>query len=388
MSANSIGKNLVLSSFGESHGPYIGAVLDGFPAGFTLDLTAIQGQMQRRRPGQSALTTSRDEADSVQIISGVFEGKTLGTPIAFLIPNTDQKPKDYDVLKDVYRPGHADALWDLKMGHRDYRGGGRSSARITAGWVAAGALAEQYLEQYALGPIKVCAWVQQIHTITAQDSNPASRTEVDQSPVRCPDTQASPEMEKAVLEAKQNGDSLGGIIRCRISGVPAGTGAPVFRKLQAQFSQYMLNLNAVKGIYFGEDNRSHERFGSENNDSWTSTDGKLGTASNRSGGIVGGMATGEDILFELYFKPTSTIKKEQKTINRDGNPVIISAQATENAESKGSETKRGLEEPRLIMAEGRHDPCVLPRAVPIVESLAALALMDLLLESQSQLNHS
>jgi chorismate synthase len=411
VSANSIGKNLVLSSFGESHGPYIGAVLDGFPAGFTLDLSAIQGQMQRRRPGQSVLTTSRDEPDNVQIVSGVFEGKTLGTPIAFLIPNTDQNPKDYDALKEVYRPGHADALWDLKMGHRDYRGGGRSSARITAGWVAAGAVAEQYLEQYTSGPIKICAWVQQIHTITAQDSNPVNRAEVDQSPVRCPDTQASPEMEKAVLEAKQNGDSLGGIIRCRISGVPAGTGAPVFRKLQAQISQYMLNLNAVKGIYFGIDNRSHERFGSENNDAWTSTNGKLGTSSNRAGGIIGGMATGEDILFELYFKPTSTIKKEQKTINRDGNPVIITSEATEiaqveesetayrnpvmipteameNAEGEGSEIKRSLEEPRLIMAEGRHDPCVLPRAVPIVESLAALALMDLLLEPHSQFHNS
>jgi chorismate synthase len=194
-------------------------------------------------------------------------------------------------------------------------------------------------------------------------------------------------MEKAVLDAKQNGDSLGGIIRCRISGVPAGTGAPVFRKLQAQISQYMLNLNAVKGIYFGIDNRSHERFGSENNDAWTSTNGKLGTASNRAGGIVGGMATGEDILFELYFKPTSTIKKEQKTINRDGNPVIITSKATENAKGEDSENKRSLEEPRLIMAEGRHDPCVLPRAVPIVESLAALALMDLLLESHSQLHN-
>ena len=360
MSANSIGKNLVLSSFGESHGPFVGAVLDGFPSGFKLDLKAIQKQLQRRRPGQSALTTSRNEPDEVQIISGIFEGKTLGTPITFLIPNTDQKPKDYDVLKDVYRPGHADALWDLKMGHRDYRGGGRSSASITAGWVAAGALAEQYLAQFHLGPIHICAWVQQIHTLKAQVSKTVNREDVDQSPVRCPDTETSALMEQAILDAKHNGDSLGGVIRCVITGVPAGTGAPVFRKLQAQISLYMLNLNAVKGIYFGEDNHSHERFGSENNDSWTSTDGKIGTASNRAGGIVGGMATGEAITFELYFKPTSTVKKEQKTINKDGNPVIISA-------------------------EGRHDPCVLPRAVPIVESLAALALMDLLLEPPSQL---
>lgn len=356
MSANSIGKKLVLTSFGESHGPYIGAVLDGFPSGFTIDLHAIKRQLQRRRPGQSSLTTSRNEADDVHFISGVFEGKTLGTPITFLIPNTDQKPEDYDALKNIYRPGHADALWDLKMGHRDYRGGGRSSARITAGWVAAGALAEQYLETNTNKPINICAWVQQIHTIESVVSNEATRSEVDKSPVRCPDLQSSIKMEQAILNAKENGDSLGGIIRCRISGVPAGTGEPVFRKLQAQISHYMLNLNAVKGIYFGEDNCTHERLGSENNDSWKIKNGALGTESNRSGGIVGGMATGEDITFELYFKPTSTIQKAQHTINRSGENVIL-------------------------QAKGRHDPCVLPRAVPIVESLAALALMDLIMDS-------
>lgn len=356
MSANSIGKNIVLTSFGESHGPFIGAVLDGFPSGFTIDLNAINRQLQRRRPGQSALTTSRNEADEVQIISGLFEGKTLGTPITFLIPNTDQKPADYNALKDIYRPGHADALWDLKMGHRDYRGGGRSSARITAGWVAAGALAEQYLGEINNKPINICAWVQQIHTIESNIPNNVTRSNVDESPVRCPDLQTSKKMEQAILDAKENGDSLGGIIRCRISGVPAGTGEPVFRKLQAHISQYMLNLNAVKGIYFGIDNRTHERLGSENNDSWKTKDGALGTESNRAGGIVGGMATGEEITFELYFKPTSTIKKAQRTINREGENVILEV-------------------------EGRHDPCVLPRAVPIVESLAALAIMDLLMDN-------
>ena len=360
MSANSIGKNLTLTSFGESHGPFIGSVLDGFPAGMLIDLKALQHQLNRRRPGQSALTTSRTEKDSVQIISGVFEGKTLGTPITFLIPNLDQKPQDYEALKTIYRPGHADALWDLKMGHRDYRGGGRSSARITAGWVAAGTLAEQFLSQYQMGPIKVCAWVQQIHTIQAHIPNLVSREEIDKSPVRCPDLEKSSKMESAILEAKENGDSLGGTIRVRISGVPAGTGEPVFRKLQAQISQYMLNLNAVKGIYFGDDNQAHERFGSENNDSWISENGKIGTETNHSGGIVGGMATGSDITFELYFKPTSTIKKEQTTINHLGESVTLSG-------------------------EGRHDPCVLPRAVPIVESLSALAIMDLLLDPVSRL---
>lgn len=356
MSSNSIGKHLVFTSFGESHGPFIGGVLDGFPAGFYLDLEALERQMSRRRPGQNAYTTSRNEADSVRIISGVFEGRTLGTPITFLIENTDSKPSDYDTLKTTYRPGHADALWDLKMGFRDHRGGGRSSARITASWVAAGSLAEQYLTQYGAKPIQITAWVHQIHQIRIPTAFLWNRLDVDASAVRCPDPETSQKMQEAIEGAKRLGDSLGGVIRCRIDGIPAGVGSPVFRKVQAQLSHYLLNLNAVKGIYFGEDSLSHERFGSENNDSWLLRDGQLGTETNHSGGSIGGMTTGESVQFAVYFKPTSTIKKPQETLNQSGERVTLSA-------------------------EGRHDPCVLPRAVPIVEALTALCLMDLILES-------
>jgi len=356
VSSNSIGKNLVFTSFGESHGPFIGGVIDGMPAGISIDFEAVQRQLSRRKPGQNAYTTSRAETDEVRFISGVYEGKTLGTPIALLIENQDTRPSDYEVIKNTYRPGHADALWDLKMGFRDHRGGGRSSARITAAWVAAGALAEQFLNQSETHSIKITAWVQQIHDIQAPTLREVNRSDVDSSPVRCPDLLVSQAMEEAILTAKNQGDSLGGVIRCRIKGVPAGIGEPVFRKLQAQLAHYIMNLNAVKGIYFGIDNNTHQRTGSENNDSWIFSEGSLGTASNHSGGIVGGMSTGEPIEFEVYFKPTSTINIEQNTVNKWGETVKLSVQ-------------------------GRHDPCVLPRAVPIVESLTALCLMDILLES-------
>lgn len=353
MSANSIGKNLVLTSFGESHGALIGAVLDGFPSNFEVDLDAIQIQLQRRKPGQSHLSTPRKEDDIVEIVSGIFERKTLGTPITFLIKNTDTKPKDYDKLKDVYRPGHADALWQTKMGNRDHRGGGRSSARVTAGWVAAGALAEQYLASQS---IKVVAWVEQIHTISSDHPETIpTRSKIDSNPVRCADQNASKKMEEAIIEAKENGDSLGGIIRVNIQGVPAGVGSPLFRKLQALLSYYTMNINAVKGIYFGTDEHTHLRKGSENNDEWVQRDNGIGTKTNRSGGIIGGMATGEEIEFQVYFKPTSSIKKPQSTVDVHGNEVSLAI-------------------------EGRHDPCVLPRAVPIVEAMSALAVMDVLLD--------
>lgn len=355
MSSNSIGKNVVLTSFGESHGSMVGAVLDGFPSGFQINLDALQLQLSRRRPGQSIYTTSRQEQDLVTIVSGVFEGKTLGTPITFLIPNNDSKPSDYDALKDTYRPGHADALWDLKMGFRDHRGGGRSSARITAAWVAAGALAEQFLAAYKTGPIKITAWVSQVHSIKSTVSQIPSREIIDISPVRCPDPIASQAITQAIESAKQEGDSLGGVIQVSIEGIPPGTGSPVFRKLNAQLSHYLMNLNAVKGIYIGEDTLSHERKGSENNDSWVQKADRIGTVTNHSGGIVGGMATGEPISISVFFKPTSTIALEQRTIDSQGQSTTIKA-------------------------EGRHDPCVLPRAVPIVEALSALAIMDLLFD--------
>ena len=244
MSSNSIGKNLVLTSFGESHGPAVGCVLDGFPSGFKIDFEKIQSQLNRRRPGQSALTTERKEDDQFEILSGIFEGKTLGTPITVVIANKGSNPKDYDNLKNTYRPGHADVLWQTKMGHRDHRGGGRSSARITAPWVAAGALAEQFLSEFKEGPITVTAWVQQVHNVSSNHSRKVpSREDIDKSIVRCPNPETSLQIEKAILQAKAEGDSLGGSIRVAIQGVKAGLGSPIFRKLNAILSYYMLNIN-------------------------------------------------------------------------------------------------------------------------------------------------
>ena len=360
MSRNSIGKNIILTSFGESHGPFVGAVLDGFPSGFTIDINALNADMQRRRPGQSQLTTPRDETDEIQLISGVFEGQTTGAPITFLIANNDTKPKDYDLLKDTYRPGHADLLYQTKYGLRDHRGGGRSSARITAGWVAAGSLAKQYLNQPTAfqnsQPIKITAWVNQIYLAVCPELDYIpTQAQIDASLVRCPNEQASLKMIELIEAAKQNGDSLGGMICCTIENCPIGLGEPLFGKLQAVIGQYILSINAVKGISFGEGFNVANLKGSENNDSWVLKGNKIGTNTNHSGGIIGGMATGEPINFQVVFKPTSTIAKAQTTLN---------AQLQETT----------------LMAAGRHDPCVLPRAVPIVEAMTNLAIMDLLLE--------
>lgn len=363
MSRNSIGKNLVITSFGESHGSFIGAVVDGFPANFTVNLSAIQQQLNRRKPGQSALTTQRAEDDQIQCISGIFEGKSLGSPITFLIANKDQKPEDYQQLKDQFRPGHADLLYQQKYGHRDHRGGGRSSARITAGWVAAGALAQQWLQENH--NIQITAWVNQIHHIQAetritQATEIPSLQAIDASPVRCPDPIAAKQMETAIQQAKTDGNSLGGIIQCYITGVPMGVGEPVFGKLQAQLALYLTNINAVKGISFGEGFQAAHMKGSEHNDAWIARSQanhttQFGTKTNHAGGIVGGIATGEPIWFQLAFKPTSSIALPQNTVNSAGETVELET-------------------------TGRHDPCVLPRAVPIVESMSALALMDLILE--------
>jgi chorismate synthase len=360
MARNSIGKNLILTSFGESHGAFVGSVLDGFPAGFKIDIQQLQRDMQRRRPGQSNLTTSRNEADEVQIVSGVFEGQTIGSPITFLIANNDTKPADYDHLKDIYRPGHADLLYQSKYGVRDHRGGGRSSARITAGWVAAGALSKQYLENTKATnlpePIKITAWVKQIHTIELLKTNQIpSKASIEESLVRCPDITTSQKMIEAIEKAKSEGDTLGGIIVCTIENCPIGLGEPVFGKLQAILGLYILNINAVKGISFGEGLHVANLKGSENNDSWELSGNKIGTSTNHAGGIIGGMATSEPIYMEVAFKPTSTISKEQQTLDANLNQSTLSA-------------------------SGRHDPCVLPRAVPIVEAMANLAIMDLFLE--------
>lgn len=353
MAANKIGNLFTVTSFGESHGPGIGAVIDGVPAGITIDFDAIKLQLDRRRPGQSHISTARNETDSFDILSGIYENKTLGSPVCIWIPNKDQKPEDYNKLSHVYRPGHADFTYDTKYGFRDPRGGGRSSARITAAWVAAGSIAELGLNK--IHPeISIIAWVSQVHKVKAEFNIPKNRQEVDQNPVRCHDIKAAGLMEEAIIAAKEAGDSLGGVITCVVTGCPAGIGEPVFQKLQARLGEAMLNLNAVKGISFGSGFDSAEFKGSELNDAFINEKGIIKTSTNYSGGIQGGISNGMQIIFQIVFKPTSTIGSTQQTVDDNGNETQLNA-------------------------KGRHDPCVLPRAVPIVEALTAITLFDLVL---------
>lgn len=360
MARNSLGKNLSVTSFGESHGPAIGVVIDGIPAGFTPDFSKIQKQLNRRKPGQSSLTTQRNETDEFKILSGLFEGKTTGSPVTFIIENRDAKSADYEALKNVYRPSHADYTYDVKYGFRDYRGGGRSSARITAGWVIAGSLAEQYLQQFY--NIEILAFVSRIYDIAA-DLNSLSdlnRHSIDQNAVRCPDEQAAKLMIEAIEKAKEEKDSLGGSIQCIANHLPAGLGEPVFGKLQAELGKAILSIPAVKGIEFGDGIASTYLKGSQNNDMLAVKGQKITTITNHSGGLTGGISNGEPLIFTTYFKPVSSIGKTQQTVDRQGNQVSLEI-------------------------EGRHDPCVLPRAVPIIESLTAITLLDLLLESKSMI---
>ncbi len=350
MGNNGIGKHFVVTSFGESHGKAVGVVIDGCPPGLKLDLEWIAKQLQRRRPGQSNITTQRKESDNFEIISGTFEGQTTGAPICILIPNKNQKKGDYDALKQVYRPSHADFTYAQKYGHRDPFGGGRSSARITAGWVAAGAIAQQLLnEKYG---VRVTAFVQSIHTISmpATDLVP-TETQIEASVVRCPHEDSSKQMEERINKAMAEGDSLGGRIRVIIENCPIGIGEPVFNKLQAQLGHAMLNINAVKGFEYGTGFMSTRKTGKELNDEWDLIDGQPKTTSNNSGGIQGGIANGMPIDFTVAFKPTSSISIEQNTLDTDLKKVSLAI-------------------------EGRHDPCVVPRAVPIVEAMAALVLVD------------
>lgn len=359
MAGNTFGRIFKFISFGESHGPGVGAVIEGIPAGFELDIDTIQNQLKRRRPGQSAITTARNETDNFQILSGLYEGKTLGSPLCIFIANRDQKPEDYDALTTVYRPGHADFTYDAKYGHRDPRGGGRSSARVTAGWVAAGAIAEQLLQKEL--PIEIAAWVCRISNIEmAGDNTQWTRKEIDQTLVRCPDKSTAAMMQTAIEKAKTEGDSLGGIITCVIRNCPAGIGEPVFDKLQARLAQAMLSINAVKGVEFGMGFDSAKMQGSAFNDIFaTDENGDITTSSNHSGGIQGGISNGNDIIFRVAFRPTSTIAKNQNTVNEAGDTAVISGQ-------------------------GRHDPCVLPRAVPIVEAMTAATMYDLWLAHKAQ----
>jgi chorismate synthase len=334
MPGNSIGLNFRLTAFGESHGPAIGGVIDGCPADLTVDLLRVQRELDRRRPGSTPLGTTRQEADRVEWLSGLLEGRTLGTPIAFLIRSADARSSEYDGLKDVYRPGHADRVYDLKYGLRDHRGGGRSSARVTAAAVAAGAIARQMIERVG---IQVDAFVSQVGQVSL-DILPVDLSHRWENAVRCPDLVVADRMSASIEEARAQGDSIGGVISCVITGLPVGLGAPIFDKLEADLAKAMLSINASRGFAIGEG------FGAA---------GMRGSLHNRlsQGGVAGGISDGTEMRFEVAFKPPSTIAMPQAAATRTGEEVILEAQ-------------------------GRHDPCVVPRAVPIVEAMACLVLAD------------
>lgn len=352
MAANTFGTLFRLTTFGESHGPAIGGIVDGCPAGIPFDQEFIQSELDRRKPGQSHITTPRTEDDQVEILSGVFDGKTTGTPIGFIIKNKDQRSKDYDAMKDIYRPGHADYTYDAKYGHRDHRGSGRASARETASRVVGGAIAKMILHRMG---IDIIAYVSRVHKIeTTKTYKDLNLSKIEQSIIRCPDEEIAVEMINLIEFTRQEGDSLGGTITCICKEVPAGLGEPVFDKLNATLAHAMLSINAVKGFEVGDGFASTYKKGSEHNDSI-----REGAASNHDGGIQGGISNGKDIVFNVAFKPVSTISKSQTTTNKDGEHVDFNA-------------------------EGRHDPCVLPRAVPIVEAMAALVLIDALLLQNTQ----
>ncbi|MBW6499268.1 MAG: chorismate synthase [Bacteroidales bacterium] len=357
MAGNTFGSLLRLTTFGESHGAAIGGILEGFPAGLEVDFSLIEKDMARRRPGQSSISTPRSEADQVEFLSGIFEGRSLGTPIAFLIRNKDTRSKDYDALKEVYRPSHADFSWEKKFGHRDHRGGGRSSARETAARVAGGALAKMLLAKYQ---VEILAWVSAVGPVEAMvDFNKVDEKQVEANVVRCPDAAAAKRMIDYIEQLKAEGDSTGGVITCLIKGIPAGLGEPVFDKLQADLAKAMLSINAVKGFDYGSGFAAAAMKGSEHNDAFA-TDEKeqVVTLTNRSGGIQGGISNGQPIYFRVAFKPVATIGSAQQTVNRDKENVTLEA-------------------------KGRHDPCVVPRAVPIVEAMAALTLADHLLRNKT-----
>ncbi|MGE9291305.1 MAG: chorismate synthase [Puniceicoccales bacterium] len=339
-----------ISSWGESHGKGIGVVIDGCPPLLPLSEADIQVALDRRRPGQSTITTPRKEKDGVEILSGVFEGKTTGTPISMAVFNEDQRSSDYGEMKEKYRPSHADFTYQEKYGIRDYAGGGRSSARETIARVAAGAVAEKILT-LSCG-IQIRAFVRSIHDVNAPDDLPfPARESVEANPVRCPHSESAEKMIARIKEVRDKGDSVGGVIECRIQGVPVGWGAPVFDRLEADLAKAMLSLPATKGFEVGSGFEGTLLKGSEHNDPFEMRDGAVRTSSNRSGGVQGGISNGEEIVFRVAFKPTATVRKNQKTVSRSG---------------EGTE----------LAAKGRHDPCVVPRAVPIVEAMAALVLVD------------
>lgn len=347
--SNTFGKIFTLTSFGESHGAGIGGVIDGFPAGIDIDMDFIQAELDRRKPGQSKITTDRKEADQVEFLSGIFEGKSTGCPIGFLVRNTNQHSNDYENLRNLFRPSHADYTYTQKYGIRDHRGGGRSSARETISRCVGGALAKLALKQ--LG-ISIQAYTSQVGSIALEnDYKKYDLSLTETNAVRCPDLEKAQEMEKYIAQVKAEGDTIGGIITCVVKGCPAGLGEPAFGKLHAALGHAMLTINAVKGFEYGEGFNGVCQHGSEQNDIFFNDGGVVNTRTNHSGGIQGGISNGQDIFFRVAFKPVATLLQEQPTVNLDG-------------------------EDTLVKARGRHDPCVLPRAVPVVEAMAAMTLLD------------
>ncbi|MES2284261.1 MAG: chorismate synthase [Bacteroidota bacterium] len=358
MAGNTFGQLFTLTTFGESHGEALGGIIDGCPAGLEIDLNFVQSELDRRRPGQSHIVSQRKEGDKVEFLSGIFEGKTMGTPIGFIVRNEDQRSKDYEHNIDVYRPSHADYTYDAKYGMRDHRGGGRSSARETVSRVVAGAIAKLILKHYG---ITINAYTSQVGDIKLLKSyHDLDLTKTESNIVRCPDELLADTMIQKIEQVRKAGDTIGGVISCIIKGTPIGLGEPVFDKLHADLGKAMLSINAVKGFEYGSGFEGVKMNGSQHNDAFfpRSQGNGIGLKSNFSGGIQGGISNGEDIYFRVAFKPVATILQKQNTVNSNGEAVEMTG-------------------------KGRHDPCVLPRAVPIVEAMAALVLVDHLLRAKS-----
>lgn len=352
---NTFGKIFSVTTFGESHGEGIGAVIDGCPAGLSVDASFIQQELDRRRPGQSSITTQRKEPDEVKILSGVFEGKTTGAPLALFIANEDARSKDYSHLAETYRPSHADYTYEKKYGIRDHRGGGRSSARETAARVAAGAVAKLLLQTVG---IRVTAYVSAVGDVMAPPYTQLDLSKTESNIVRCPDAATAERMIALIDKVRHERDTIGGMVTGVVRGAPVGLGEPVFDKLHAALGNAMLGINAVKGFEYGSGFAGTKLRGSEHNDAFQSVGGVVRTATNHSGGIQGGISNGEDIYFNVAFKPVATIMQDQASVDREGNAAVVAG-------------------------KGRHDPCVVPRAVPIVEAMAALVLADFLLRDKS-----
>ncbi len=355
MAGNTFGKAFKISTFGESHGKGLGVIIDGCPAGLSIDETFIQSEMDRRKPGQSKIVTQRKEADQLQILSGIFEGKTTGTPIGIIIYNADARSKDYSHIADKFRPSHADFTYQKKYGLRDYRGGGRSSARETAARVAAGAIAKLFLK--SLG-IEINGYVSQVGSLKLElPYSQLDFTKTEETPIRCPDLDTAEKMIQLIKEVKKDGDTIGGVVSAVLSGSPVGLGDPVFDKLHADLAKAMLSINACKGFEYGSGFAGVEMRGSAHNDVFFQEDGQTKTSTNFSGGIQGGISNGMDIYFRVAFKPVATIVEAQESVNESGEKVEVTGR-------------------------GRHDPCVVPRAVPIVEAMAALVLADHILRQR------